>query len=172
MSAAVPCLRNPFSVLSCWMLSLVAALPLKIITKPLKRWNFPFLLNGDQGESYVATCKIISSASLLSVYMQCVEVGRYLCFLEKMSQFCQDKVFGVMLLQEQLDQGHSFWFGLQQKMFHLVQFMRQKFIVPKLFFSFSQFEILLNWEKKIVMSLSTDSFQNLRHLFWSNILAN
>lgn len=91
MSAAVPCLRNPFSVLSCWMLSLVAALPLKIITKPLKRWNFPFLLNGDQGESYVATCKIISSASLLSVYMQCVEVGRYLCFLEEMSQFCQDR---------------------------------------------------------------------------------
>lgn len=73
------------------MLSLVAALPLKIITKPLKRWNFPFLLNGDQGESYVATCKIISSASLLSVYMQCVEVGRYLCFLEEMSQFCQDR---------------------------------------------------------------------------------
>lgn len=43
--------------------------------------------------------------------------------------------------------------------------MTQKFIVPKLFFSFSLFEIILNWEKKIVISFSIDSFKNLRHLF-------
>lgn len=50
------------------MFSLVAAVVFKIITKPLKRWNFPSLFNEDQGESYVPACRIISSTSLLCLH--------------------------------------------------------------------------------------------------------
>lgn len=73
------------------MLSLVAAPALKIITKALEWWNFPSPLNGDQGQSYVPACRIIGSASLLSVCTHWVEVGCYLYFLEEMSQFCQHR---------------------------------------------------------------------------------
>lgn len=170
----MPCLRNPSSVLSCWMLSLVAALPLKIITKALKQWNFPSLLTGDQGEPYVPTCRITGSASLLSVYTQCVEVGCYLVFSrgnepvlwgeERLGWcFCKSSWVRVTAFDLGSSRKCSVWYS---------SFVRQKFIVPKLFLSFSIFEILLNWEKKIVLSFSTHSFQNLRHRVWSNILAN
>lgn len=83
-------LRKPSSALSCLMLSLITTVELQIITKSLKRWNFPSLFNEDQGEGYVPACRIISSVSSLSICAQCVEVTRYLCF-SRGSRHCREK---------------------------------------------------------------------------------
>lgn len=67
------------------------------------------------------------------------------------------------------------WASAENDVVYVGLFMGQSrsFIFPKFSFLFPQFEIRLIWEKKkIVISFHTDLFQNLKHPFWSNTLAN
>lgn len=133
------------------MLSLVAAVVLQIITKPLKCWNFPSLFNEDQGESYVTACRIISSVSLLYLY-SLWKSGVIFVFLEETCEPIlsgEEHLSGWCCLREWLSRVRSFCFGLRQKMSHFVSprlFTRQSlpFVFPKFSFPFSQFEIFFN----------------------------
>lgn len=72
------------------MFSLVAAVVFKIITKPLKCWNFPSPFNEDQGESYVPACRIISITSLLCLH----SVGKLAVISVFLTETCELTVLG------------------------------------------------------------------------------